>query len=79
MDELLKCVESLKDVRRSLHNETDSSIGVALDEVIFKFESHLREAAEKTTDLASTAREALMILSCILSCCSSVADLVARF
>lgn len=74
---LLECVASLKDVRRSMHSDTETSIATALDAVITKFEGCLNETDERT--IAATAAEALAILSYLLTCCSSVADLVSRF
>jgi hypothetical protein len=80
MDKAIEeCVEALKDVRRSLHNDTDPSIGVALDAVIAKFEGHLDKASIDEADVAVTVAEALMIISSFLSCCSSMVDLMGRF
>jgi len=79
MDKTIEeCVEALKDVRRSLHNDTDPSIGVALDAVIARFESHLNKTSIDEADVALTAAEALMIISAFLSCCTSVVDLMER-
>jgi hypothetical protein len=79
MDKAIEeCVEALKDVRRSLHNDTDPSIGLALDAVIVRFESHLDKASIDEADVALTAAEALMIISAFLSCCTSVVDLMER-
>jgi hypothetical protein len=80
MDKVIEdCVEALKDVRRSLHNDTDPSIGVALDTVIARFESHLAKASIDEADVALTAAETLMIISAFLSCCTSVVNLMERF
>jgi predicted component of type VI protein secretion system len=80
MDKAIKeCVEALQDVRRNLHNDTDPSIGRALDAVIARFESQLDKANVDETDAALTAAEALMIISAILSCCASMVDLMERF
>ena len=73
-----ECVEALKDVRRSLHNDTDPSIGVALDAVIARFEGQLDKASLDEADVGLTAAEALMIISALLSCCTSVVDLMER-
>jgi hypothetical protein len=74
-----ECVRALKDVRHSLHHDTDPSIGTALDAVIARFESYSNEAHVNEADVRLTAGEALMIISSLLSCCTSVADLIARF
>jgi hypothetical protein len=79
MDKVIKeCVEALQDVRRSLHNGTDPSIGVALDAVIARFEGHLDKASIDEAGVATTAAEALMIISSFLSCCNGVLDLMRR-
>ena len=80
MDELSKCVEALKEVRRSLHDGTDPIIGVALDKVIAGFEGCMCNAnIASESELSAMVKEALEILSYILSCCASAAELVCRF
>ena len=74
-----ECVDALKDLRRSVHSDTDPSIGIALDAVISKFEGYKDKANIDEADVELTVEEALMIISCILSCCASVADLMGRF
>jgi len=77
--EIRECVGALKDLRRSLHCDTDPSIGVALDAVILRFEGHLNKASIDEANAGLTAKEALMIISTFLSCCTSLADLMGRF
>lgn len=79
MNELSNCVEALKALRCNLHGDTDPSIGTALDAVIARFERCLGEASINETDIGSMAREALEIVSYILSCCTSIAELISRF
>jgi len=80
MDKVIEeCVEALKDVRRSLHDDTDPSISVALDTVIARFESHLEKASIDEAEAGLTAAEALMVISAFLNCCTSVANLMERF
>jgi hypothetical protein len=79
MNELLNCVDALKDLRRNLHDDTDPSIGTALDAVIARFESCLRETNISQAELGSLAKEGFEILSYILSCCTSIAELIYRF
>jgi hypothetical protein len=74
-----ECIRALKDVRCSLHNDADPSIGVALDAIIARFESYSREAHIDEADVRLTAAEALIVISSFLSCCSSVVNLVGRF
>ncbi|MBZ5632615.1 MAG: hypothetical protein LAO55_05735 [Acidobacteriia bacterium] len=74
-----ECVLALKDVRRSLHRDTDPSIGMALDAVIARFESYSKEPHFDEADVRLAVAEALMIISSLLSCCASVVDLMGRF
>ena len=74
-----ECVEALKDVRRSVHSDTDPSIGIALDAVISKFEGYKDKATIDGAEVERTVGEALMVISSILNCCASVANLMGRF
>jgi hypothetical protein len=74
-----ECVEVLKEIRRTIHNYTDPSIGVALDAVIAKFEGYIGTAKIDEADVKVTVSEALVVISSVLTCCSSIADLISRF
>jgi len=78
MDVLTKCVVALKDVRRELHGRIDPGIGLALDAVIADLEGWMRKPDGNEAELMRTWAKALELLSYILSCCSSVADLIGR-
>ncbi len=74
-----ECVEALKDVRRNMHDDPDPGTGTALDGVIARLEGHLNAGNIDDAAVGLTASEALGILSSILSCCTSIADLMGRF
>ena len=74
-----ECVEALKDLRRTVHSDTDPSVSMALDKVIAKFESYKDKANVEDADVKGTVQEALMIISSFLSCCASVAELMRSF
>ena len=61
--ELKECVETLKEVRRSMQDDADCQIKTAFDQALAKLE---RCATEE--DLAVAARELLGILGNILTC-----------
>ena len=61
--ELKECVETLKEVRRSMQDDADCHITAAFDQALAKLE---RSATED--DLAKAARELLGILGDILTC-----------
>ena len=74
-----ECVVALKDLRRTVHSDTDPSIGIALDTVIMKLESYKEKANVNEADVKMTVAEGLMIISTFLNCCVGVADLMGRF
>jgi hypothetical protein len=74
-----ECVEALKNVRREMHDDIDPGLGTALDEVITKFEGYLNAGPVEEAAVCVTVAEALVVISSILSCCSSIADLIGRF
>ena len=74
-----ECVETLKDLRRTVHSDTDPSVSMALDTVIAKLESYKDKANVEDAEVKCTVREALMIFSSILSCCVSLAELMRSF
>jgi hypothetical protein len=73
-----ECVAALKDLRRTVHSDTDPSIGVALEAVIRKLESYQDEADIDEADVKTTIGEGLSILSAFLNCCIGVAELMRR-
>ena len=80
MDDLFsECVDALKELRRTVHSDADPSVSLALDEVIAKLEGYKNEANIDEAKVKRAALEGLMIISAILSCCASVADLMRRF
>jgi hypothetical protein len=74
-----ECVDALKDLRRSVHSDTDPSVGVALDAVISKFESYNERTDVDDADVRKAFGEGIMIISSIVNCCIGVADLIGRF
>lgn len=74
-----ECVEALENVRREMHDDIDPSLGTALDEVIAKLEGYLNAGSAEEEAVRITVAEALAIISSILSCCSSITDLIGRF
>jgi hypothetical protein len=79
MDNLLKCVEALKDVRRCLHSDADPSIVTALDAVIDELQRCATDREPDPLDVAQVAFRALALLGEILACLSAAAELVTRF
>jgi hypothetical protein len=74
-----ECVEALKDLRRTVHSDTDPSVSMALDEVIAKLESYKDKANVEDAEVRRAVQDGLMIISAILSCCVSVAELMRSF
>ena len=74
--ELKRCVEALKEVRRSMQDDADSCITAAFDEAIAKLE---RCEAEDHPSVEAAAREALGVLSDILTCVGFAIELVKFF
>ncbi len=74
-----ECVVVLKDLRRTVHSDTDPSIGVALEEVISKLESYQEKANLDEAEVKETVKEGLLLLSAFLNCCIGMADLMGRF
>lgn len=73
------CVAALKDLRRTVHSDTDPSIGMALDTVITKLESYKEKANVDDAEVKMTVAEGLMVISTFLNCCVNLADLMGRF
>lgn len=69
----------LKDIRCIIHSDCDPSISVALDKAIAKFEGFRDKANLDEAEVWQARRDALIIISSILSCFASVADLMRRF
>jgi hypothetical protein len=76
MINLKECVAALKDVRRSLQSDADPCVFAALDKVICKFE---RCVAEDDPTTAQAVREALAVISDILTCAGVAVELVKFF
>ena len=74
-----ECVVALKDLRRTVHSDTDPSIRMALDKVIIKLESYKEKANVDDAEVRMTVAEGLMIISTFLNCCLSLADLIGSF
>lgn len=74
-----ECIETLQDLRCTIHSDCDPSVSIALDKAIAKFESFRDEANLDEAEVRQTTQEALIIISSILSCCASVADLMRSF
>jgi hypothetical protein len=74
--ELKKCVEALKEVRHSMQDDADSCITAAFDAAIAKLE---RCEAEDHPSVEAAAREALGVLSDILTCVGFAIELVKFF
>ena len=74
-----ECIETLKDLRGSIHSDCDPSVSIALDKAIAKFEGFRDEASLDDAEVRQTTQDALMLISSILSCCASVADLMRSF
>lgn len=76
MNKLTECVAALHDVRRSMQGDADSCILAAFDEAIAKLE---RCVAEDDPTVAQAAREALAVISDVLTCTGAVVELVRFF
>jgi len=74
-----ECIETLKDLRCSIHSDSDPSVSAALDKAIAKFEGFRDEANLDDAEVRQTTQGALIIISSILSCCASAADLMRSF
>jgi hypothetical protein len=74
-----ECVVALKDLRRTVHSDTDPSIGMALEAVINKLEGYKDKANIDEAEVKVTIGEGLMIISTFLNCCVGLADLMRRF
>ncbi len=74
-----ECIETLKSLRCNIHSDCDPSVSVALDKAIAKFEGFRDKANLDDAEVWQARQEALIIISSILSCCASVADLMRRF
>lgn len=79
MEQLSKCVEALKDVRRTMQDDADPCILAALDEVIAKFQRGLAEDIPAGPTMAQAVSEALAVLSAILTCVTGIAELLKLF
>jgi hypothetical protein len=77
--EVSECVAALKDLRRTVHSDTDPSIGIALDAVINRLESYKDKPNLDEADIKNTVKEGLMIIGAFLNCCIGLADLMGRF
>lgn len=79
MTNLLKCAETLKDVRRCMQNDADPRMMAALEEVITKIEHCTAEDEGTPWRLAQAAGEGLVVIGEILMCLNGIADIVTRF
>jgi hypothetical protein len=73
---LLKCVESLKDVRRCMQSDADPSVVAALSAAIAKLESCAVEGDPAQPCLAEAALGALAVISDVVTCLNVLAELV---
>jgi hypothetical protein len=71
--QLSECVDALCDVRRSLQDDADSRILAALDEAIAKLQ---RCRPEDESDVAEATLRGFAIVSDILTCVTTIADLM---
>ena len=62
-----ECVVALKDLRRTVHSDTDPSIGMALEAVINKLEGYKDKANIDEAEVKVTIGEGLMIISTFLN------------
>lgn len=74
-----ECIDDLKHLRCTVHSECDPSVSVALDKVIAKLEGLQNKADVDDVEVRCTVQEGLVIVSSILSCCASMADLMRSF
>jgi hypothetical protein len=79
MNKWLECVDTLKDVRRYMHNEADPRIVAALDMAIAKLEGCIAEEGTGQHCWAEAVTEALVVIGEILMCCNTLAELVKHF
>jgi len=79
MDQVLKCVEALKNVRRCMHDDVDPGIVAGLDEAIRQLERSIADGQPSPPNVAQAAIRALAILGDVLTCLGAVAELVRRF
>jgi hypothetical protein len=71
--ELMKCVETFKEIRRSTQGDADSCIKAAFDEAIAKLERCATE--DDPIAVAKAAKEALAVLSDLLTCLGVAVEL----
>jgi hypothetical protein len=81
MKKLTECVAALKDVRRNMQNDADADpcIVSALDKAIAELERCEAEGNPTEPTVAQAAVEALAVISDILTCLTTVAELVRFF
>lgn len=79
MKKLTECVAALKDVRRNMQNDADPCIVAALDKAIFELERCAAEGNPTEPTVAQAALGALAVISDILTCLTTVAELVRFF
>ncbi len=68
MNKLIRCVEALKNVRRSMQSDADSCVLTALDEVITDLERWLADNNLTESETTEAGLRALAVLSDILTC-----------
>jgi hypothetical protein len=79
MDKLKECVEALNDVRRNMQSDADPCVLSALDEAIEKLTRCVAEGDPTEQTIAQAARDALAVISDILTCAGAVVELVKFF
>jgi histidinol-phosphate/aromatic aminotransferase/cobyric acid decarboxylase-like protein len=73
---LLECVDALKDVRRCMQNDADPSIVAALSAAITKLESCATDDGPTPRELGEAALGALGVISDIVIVFNGIAELV---
>jgi len=79
MNDLLRSVEALQDVRRALHNDADPSIVAALDGAIAHLEAVVAEGGLSHPQWSEAVAGALAVLGDLLTCINAVAELMRTF
>ena len=79
MNNLLKSVAALQDVRRAMQNNADPCILAALDAAIAKLEAVIAEGGPNHPRWQEAVAESLAVLGDLLTCAGAIAELVKTF
>lgn len=77
--QLTECVVALKDVRRDMQGDADRCILATLDEAIAKLECCMAEENIDDQGVARAVMESLAVLGDILTCFTTIAELMKFF